>query len=167
MNSKAGNLHSTACEVVEKFSDNDDFSGSVMHVVHQLYVSVHKQLEHVLAKHKDLSFSQFLILVGFSCKGGATLTQARLAEHLMLTEATVSRHIGILVAKGYLTKEKDVLNKKSYNLAITRDGNKVFLKTKKIITRKLDSYFSHISKNNKDIIMSTFTTTIEILHQKK
>ena len=165
--SKMNKDHTVIPSGVGQLSYEDDFSGSVMHVVHQLYVSVHKHLEHVLAKHKELSFSQFMILVGFSCKGGATLTQARLAEHLMLTEATVSRHIGILVAKGFLTKEKDLLNKKSYNLAITSEGGKVFLKTKKIITRELDSYFSHISKNNKDIIMSTFTTTIELLHQKK
>jgi DNA-binding MarR family transcriptional regulator len=94
------------------------FNGGFMHVIHMLYVSIQKHLERSLSEHGEISFSQFLILVGFSCNAHEKVTQAKLAEYLLLTEATVSRHVGILVAKKLLTKEQDIANKKMYNLKV-------------------------------------------------
>ena len=145
----------------------DDFNGGFMHVIHQLYFSIQKHLEQALVTHKELSFSQFMILVGFFCEESSSLTQAKLAQQLMLTEATVSRHIRILVAKNFLYKEKDIHNKKSYKLSISPLGKKAFMEAKKIITQELDICFSHITNTDKTIIIKNFTKTITLLHNKK
>lgn len=145
----------------------DDFNGGFMHVIHQLYFAIQKRLENVLSQQNELSFSQFMILVGFFCREESPLTQSKLAERLMLTEATVSRHIRILVAKKFLYKQKDSDNKKSYNLTLTAEGNAAYISAKKIIMQELDTSFAHIQDSEKKIIINTFTTTIHLLHQKK
>ena len=146
---------------------NDDFNGGFMHVIHMLYMGIQKHLEQTLSASKQISFSQFVILVGFSRKNESRITQAKLAEHLMLTEATVSRHINILVTMKLLHKEKDPNNKKSYILSLTPYGATTFMNAKKVIMKELDSLFSHISEKDRKMIIKNFTITIEALQQKK
>jgi DNA-binding MarR family transcriptional regulator len=143
------------------------FNGGFMHVIHMLYVSIQKHLERSLSEHGEISFSQFLILVGFSCNAHEKVTQAKLAEYLLLTEATVSRHVGILVAKKLLTKEQDIANKKMYNLKLTQEGSRIFEDSKKIITHELEKVFGDISEKDKKNIMQHFTKVISLLHMKK
>lgn len=132
-----------------------------------LYVSIQKHLEHLLASQGEISFSQFLILVGFSCDAHEKVTQAKLAEYLLLTEATVSRHVGVLVAKKLLTKERDSVNKKIYNLKLTKEGSRIFENSKKIITEELETIFADISEKDKKTSMQNFTSIITLLHKKK
>ena len=148
-------------------SDTNEFNGGFMHTVHLLYLSVQKRLEHILTANSQISFSQFLILAGFSCGKNSSVTQVKLAEHLMLTEATVSRHIRVLVAMKLLDKQKDVSNKKSYELTLTPKGKESFSKAKALIMKELEELFSHIPKKDKRIISEHFATTIKLLHQKK
>ena len=160
-------------EEVEKIAKNthlcpgDTFNGGFMHVVHMFYVSIQKHLEQTLTKEGKISFSQFLVLIGFYCEEQSTLTQAKLAEYLMLTEATVSRHIGILVTKKLLHKEKDSTNKKIYNLTLTEEGKKTVERSKKLIHEELDTIFKHISEKDKSSIIKNFSQTLAILHKKK
>mgnify|MGYP003441389293 CR=1 FL=1 len=144
-----------------------DFCGGIMHAVHLFYFSIHKHVEHVLSLRGTISFSQFIILVGFSNQEASHMTQAKLAEHLMLTEATVSRHITTLVTKKLLTKVKDIANKKSYRLSLTPLGSKVYTDTKNIITNELDIYLSTISESHKKIIITNLTKITTLLNQKR
>lgn len=157
----------TPAPLVETQCMPDDFSGGFMHVIHMLYVGIQKHLETMLSSQSQISFSQFVILVGFSHNDKSCMTQAKLAEHLTLTEATVSRHITTLVAMGLLSKEKDSHNKKTYNVAITKEGVKAFTRAKKIIMQELDALFAHISEKDKAVLIKNFTATIALLHQKK
>lgn len=145
----------------------DDFSGSIMHVVHMFYMGIQKHLEQTLHEHQQISFSQFVILIGFLKNNQAQTTQVKLAEHLMLTEATVSRHIRTLVAMGLLSKEQDASNKKSYNVSLTSKGLKASRDAKDVIMKELDALFSHISEKEKAALIKNFTTTITLLQQKK
>ena len=95
------------------------------------------------------------------------MTQAKLAEHLCLTEATISRHVRTLVTKELLIKKKDAVNKKSSTLSLTELGVATFLTAKKSIMLELDTLFSHITEEDKKIITKNFMTTITTLHQKK
>lgn len=151
----------------ENCSPEGDFNGGLMHTVHRLYFLVQKRIEHILAKEKEISFSQFLILVGFSSSGCPFLTQARLAEELMLTEATVSRHIHILVGKQLLTREKDSHNKKSYNITLTKNGSKAFERAKRLVTNELDAIFLSVADKDKKNIIKVFSNIIISLQQKK
>lgn len=132
-----------------------------------LYLGVQKHLDQTLLSNKEISFSQFLILVGFYCKEGSPVTQAKLAESLMITEATVSRHIRVLVEKKLLTKLKDPQNKKSYNLTLTKTGIDTFNRAKKVVDNELTLLFSDIKEADQSLIIKTFSKTITKLHDKK
>ncbi len=101
--------------------------GEFMYTLHVLHGELEKRLDLVLTKKEGLSLSQYLVLVGFSSTTDS-LSQAKLAEKLRLTEATVSRHIGILVKKKLLIRKKREDNKKSYSLSLTPLGLSVFQK---------------------------------------
>ena len=85
-----------------------------MYSLHVLHGELEKRIEAVLIKKEDLSLSQYLVLVGLSGEE-SSLSQAKLAERLRLTEATVSRHIGILVKRKLLVRKKEEHDKKSYS----------------------------------------------------
>lgn len=145
----------------------EHFNGSFMHVVHQFYLTIQKRLEQALTLKGPVSFSQFLILMGCACKGASTLTQAKLAEHLSLTEATVSRHITTLVRKKLLTKEKEADNKKSYILELTPLGAQVFNEASAIVHEELTVCLSPISDSDKKHIISLLSSTLNFLHMKE
>lgn len=144
----------------------DNFGTSLMYYIHHVYIGVHKHLESILLAKKEISFSQFVILTGFSCNEYPLVTQAVLAEHLMLTEATVSRHIGALVAKGLLLKEKNSKNKKSYNLTLTPLGRKTFIQVQNIITEELDMRFKDVSPSHKKVIIENFKKIIRSFQKR-
>lgn len=145
----------------------DDFNGGFMHIFHMLYIGIQKHLEQTLSASGSISFSQFVILVGFSSNNGLCASQAKLAELLMLTEATVSRHISTLVTMKLLSKEKDAANKKSFNLVLTPHGAATFMEAKTIIMRELEVIFSHISEKDREIILNNFRSTLTLLQHKK
>lgn len=145
---------------------DSDFSGGIMHAIHQFYCTVHKHLEQTLTSKKQISFSQFMILIGFSNKEYPHITQSKLAEHLMLTEATISRHISTLVTKKLLTKEKDPENKRSYKLSLTPKGITLYLEAKKIIMEELDTYLSSINEHDREVIIKNCTGVTQSLNEK-
>ncbi len=147
--------------------DSNDFTGSLMHVIHSLYIGIQKRLEHVLSLSGQISFSQFVILSGFASCPESTVSQVKLAEHLMLTEATVSRHISILVTKKLLKKEAGLVNKKSNTVSVTADGMKKYNAAKKVIMEELQRLFVTMSPKDTSTILTSFSKIIVTLQQKK
>ncbi len=145
----------------------DDFSKTFMFSIHQMFFLVQKHLEHVLSKHKSLSFSQFLILVGFHCEDEHAVSQASIADRLHLTEATVSRHISTLVKAGFLSRTEDKANRRKHSIAITAQGMKAFKKTADLIHAELDIIFSPIKERDRTLIMENFSAVLNQLLGKK
>ncbi len=76
-------MSSSHSQVVKmKTNDLDDFTGSLMHVIHSLYIGIQKRLENVLSSSNQVSFSQFVILAGFASCSHSKVSQAKLAENL-------------------------------------------------------------------------------------
>ncbi len=146
---------------------SDDFSKSFMYSIHELYFLVQKHLEQVLSKHKSLSFSQFLILVGFKCSPDRAVSQSLIAERLNLTEATVSRHVSTLVDLQLLSRSQDVGNRRKYTIALTSKGKKVFDAASALIDKELTTIFSSIKEKDRAGIMKNFSTILSQLQSKK
>jgi DNA-binding MarR family transcriptional regulator len=149
------------------FPLTEDFSKSFMFSIHQMFFLVEKRLEHILSKRKSLSFSQFLILVGFHCEESAGISQSVVAERLHLTEATVSRHITTLVEQGLLSRMEDKANRRKHIIAITSKGKAAFKKTGAIVHKELDSIFSPIKEKDRANIMKNFSAVLDQLLSKK
>ena len=136
--------------------------GEFMYTLHVLHGELEKRLDLVLTKKEGLSLSQYLVLVGFSSTTDS-LSQAKLAEKLRLTEATVSRHIGILVKKKLLIRKKREDNKKSYSLSLTPLGLSVFQKAEDMLLKAVDTYLAVLSNKEKREITVELKKVIEVL----
>jgi len=158
---------SRAMPHAENCDFENDFSKTFMFSLHQMYFLVQKHLEHVLAKRKSLSFSQFLILVGFLCRNESSVSQSAIAERLNLTEATVSRHISTLVEAGLLSRAEDKANRRKHIIEITSKGKNAFKKSADIIHKELDDIFSSIQEKDRISIMKTFSHILIKLLGKK
>jgi DNA-binding MarR family transcriptional regulator len=138
-----------------------------MYSIHELHGLVQKHLEQTLTKEKALSFSQFMVLVGFACEEETPLSQSTIAEYSNLTEATVSRHITTLVSLGYLSKEENKENRRKFRIAITKKGITAFKKAEIILDRELTTIFSSVSKKDTEYITKIFNTILNNLLTKK
>ena len=144
-----------------------DFSKGFMYAIHQVYTLVEKHLEHALLKEKLVSFSQFLILISFTCNKEGNVSQTSIAEFLHVTEATVSRHISTLVSLGYLTREEDTANRRKYRIMITKHGTVSLAQAKAVVERELASIFKDITEKDRQISMKSFSTILHQLLSKK
>lgn len=147
--------------------DTDDFSKSFMYSVHELYFLVQKRIEMLLSKSKKITFSQFLILVGFQCSQKKSISQSDIAERLHLTEATVSRHISTLVTLGYLLKKEDKDNRRKHSIFITKKGEQEFAKATLLIEKELQEIFSVINQKDRSLITKNFSSVLSALLTKK
>lgn len=146
---------------------DNNFSKCFMYSIHQVHSLVQKHLEQSLTSAKTLSFSQFMVLIGFTCSPDTPLSQASIAEYSNLTEATVSRHITVLVSLGYLSKEENKENRRKHRITITKKGLTAFTKAEQIIDKELLTIFSTISEKDRSNIMKNFNNTITLLLSKK
>jgi DNA-binding MarR family transcriptional regulator len=144
-----------------------DFSKNFMYTIHQMCFLVQKHLEQVLTKKKSLSFSQFMILVGFKCSDDGNVSQSEIAERLNLTEATVSRHISSLVEHQYLSRAEDKKNRRKHIIALTDKGKKAFDKASLIIEKELKTIFTPIHEKDRIVILKNFSTILTSLLAKK
>jgi DNA-binding MarR family transcriptional regulator len=144
-----------------------DFSKGFMYSVHQVYTLVQKRLEQSLSEKEAISFSQFMILVGFVCHTNSPVSQASIASFSHLTEATVSRHISVLVTKGYLSKEENKENRRKHLITITKKGLSAFAHAEKIIDKELITIFKDIKDSDRKSIMKNFNNVLLQLLTKK
>lgn len=154
------------CETIHAQS-KDDFSKSFMYSINQVYFLVEKRISAVLAHAHKMSFSQFMILVGFNCSNKGNVSQTCIANQLHLTEATVSRHISSLVTLKYLSRKEDVKNRRKHIITITDKGIQAFKEAQKIIDKELQDIFSHIKQGDRANMMKNFENVITHLIIKK
>ena len=138
-----------------------------MYSVHHVYTLVQKHLEQALLKEDTISFSQFMILIGFMCSTDTATSQASIATFSHLTEATVSRHISTLVSRGYLSRKEDKDNRRKHRIMITKKGIAVFKKAEEIIDKELELIFKNIKESDRKNIMKNFSNVLTELLTKK
>lgn len=155
------------CESLNNLEKKPDFSKSFMYSIHQMYFLVQKHLEHSLLKSKQISFSQFMILVGFRCSESSQVSQSAIASQLYLTEATVSRHISTLVNMDLLSRAEDKDNRRKHIIKITPKGTKAFKTASKVIDTELHLIFSNIKEKDRENIMKNFDNVLASLLTKK
>jgi DNA-binding MarR family transcriptional regulator len=145
----------------------DDFSKSFMYLIHQMHFLIQKHLDQLLLKHKSLTFSQFMIMVGLTCSHNGPVSQSTIAAQLDLTEATVSRHIATLVKLGLVKREEDSMNRRKHILSVTKKGSDAFQKARLLIDTELDSLFSVIPAKDRVSITKNFKLVLKNLLTKK
>lgn len=139
-----------------------DWSKSLVYEMHQTHVLIQKRLAERLAKSKRITFSQFLVLMALSCCKGAS--QRDVATYLFLTEATVSRHIQVLMKEGLLTKIINPKSKRESILTLTTKGKTEIERSQKIIDEEIVSIMSPIKERDRTCLLKTFKQLTHTLH---
>lgn len=133
-----------------------------MYSLHQTYFLTLKRLDSRLQKTQNLTFSRFLILLSFHCKG--TISQQNVANFLHLTEATVSRHINGLTKEGLLKKTINVKNRREHILSLTDKGKEAFKRAHDEIESELEILFDHVTTKERDSTSIVFEKIITKLN---
>lgn len=140
-----------------------DWSKSFMYALHQTYFLAEKRLEQRLSRAGGITFSQFIIMLGIRCKGQPS--QNTIADFLFLTEATVSRHVTLLVAEKCITRKTNPDNRRKHILEMTPKGQKSFAEAQAIIERELGDIFSIIPNASRAEITKVFDRVITHLRE--
>ena len=148
-------------------TNKDDFSKSFMYSINQVYFLVEKRISTILANAHKMSFSQFMILVGFKCSEIGPVSQTCIANQLHLTEATVSRHISSLVSMKYLSRKEDTENRRKHIISITDKGLVAFKEAQVLIDKELRDIFSTIKQIDRVRMVKNFDHVISSLITKK
>lgn len=105
------------------------------------YLSTLKYLDEVVsepAADYGLSFEQYLIMHSVAQQDGITLTDV--VERRHVTRAAVSRQIKMLLKKGYLFQEPDIMDRRRMLLHLTPVGKQVEIVVSKRVERRFDGW---------------------------
>jgi DNA-binding MarR family transcriptional regulator len=105
--------------------------------------------------------------MGLACC--AKRSQADIAEHLFLTQATVSRHIRTLIANGLLVKKINPRSKRECILTITLKGRKEMARARDIVEQEMKNIVAPIRSADRMLLLKVFRsllTTLQSLNQK-
>jgi DNA-binding MarR family transcriptional regulator len=155
-------MKTETCKAIQA-QDKDDFSKSFMYSINQVYFLVEKRIGSVLTDAHKMTFSQFMILVGFKCSEEGPVSQSCIANRLHLTEATVSRHISSLVSMKYLVRKEDTKNRRKHIITITEKGRTAFAEAQALIDTELHDIFSVIKQGDRSSMMKNFENVIKHL----
>lgn len=134
---------------------------SFLYAIHQTHFLIEKRLAERLARERRISFSQFMILVALSCC--AKRSQADIAGHLFLTEATVSRHVRTLIASGLLAKKSNPKSRREFVLSITPKGRKEMGRVRAIVDREFEDIVSPLCPTDRSALMSAISSLLSSL----
>ena len=148
-------------------SKSPTWSRGFLYTIHQTNFLIEKRLVERLAKERRISFSQFVVLMGLACC--AKRSQADIAEHLFLTQATVSRHVRTLIANGLLVKKINPRSKRECILTITLKGRKEMARARDIVEQEMKNIVAPIRSADRMLLLNVFRsllTTLQPLNQK-
>lgn len=90
-----------------------------------------------IMKSISLERGQFQYLMRIKEHPG--INQQHLSEILLVDKTSTAKAVNKLVTKGYITKKKDLNDKRNYNLSLTHTGEKAcsfLIKEEQFVTRK-------------------------------
>ena len=116
----------------------------------------------------DLSKEQMIVLKKLHDQDG--LNQHELAFLTLRDKSTLTRLLKKMEKKCYITRQQSKEDKRVNNVYLTSLGREVFIKTRPVIKRILDTMQQNISKEEKDQMIKTlqkiqfnFNSTVESL----
>lgn len=104
---------------------------------------------------------QILIFLLFHNKSLRTLTS--LSEEFSISKASLSDSVKSLESKGYIIKEKNLLDFRSSSINLTEKGKEMAEEVSKF-GNKIESIISVIPKDKKDLLLSSLLTVIHELY---
>jgi DNA-binding MarR family transcriptional regulator len=106
----------------------------------QIYIN--KNLDHY-----GLTSSQYLTLLIVQRNEG--VNQETISHELFLDKATIARSVMKLVKQGYMKRMVDPNDRRAYILFLTKKGEKIIPRIRKVLERTSDIFLTGFSKQEK------------------
>jgi DNA-binding MarR family transcriptional regulator len=129
-----------------------------LYLLHHSHFLIAKRLNDILLKQGRITFSQFLVLVALECS--AKPSQREIADFLLITEATVSRHIESLCKTGLLVRKDSPKSRRAYIIQTTAKGKAELKKTKRIIDSEVEQILSLFPQSDQKSMSKVFEKII-------
>ncbi len=124
---------------------------SVIQPLMKLRAKIDRIVNVTLRKEMGFGGSLFRILMALTVRPG--ITQKEIADFWDVTEASVSRQIGILEERGWVVKKP--------NLTITPLGSATLAKARRIIDDVFETIFKNVSDKKRKELTSVFEELIK------
>ena len=110
-------------------------------------------------KKYNIGIGQIYFLKKLRDKDG--MNQEHLAESLNFSKATSTRAIKKLELEGYIVRKKDNIDKRAYNVFITKKGKKLMNIFRNISSDWTDILLTGFTENEKELFINFLKKTIE------
>jgi len=110
-------------------------------------------------KKYNIGIGQIYFLKKLRDKDG--MNQEHLAESLNFSKATSTRAIKKLELEGYIIRKKDNIDKRAYNVFITKKGKKLMNIFRNISSDWTDILLTGFKENEKELFINFLKKTIE------
>jgi DNA-binding MarR family transcriptional regulator len=99
--------------------DDEEFVGKYISCLHR-YAMIYLEKE---LKPYNIRYGQFTFLISLYKTNGAN--QERLAQTIKVNKATATRAIKNLLEDGFVSRQRDAEDKRSYNIFLTEKGREI------------------------------------------
>lgn len=120
-------------------------------LVHQVVGMADFLASKILQEKLDITYSQYLIMVGITLSKNNASTQKAISKHLEITQAAVSRQIDNLYKMGLVSRLDNPENRRQNLISLTKEGAKKFSKAHKILLNSWDALFININKEQREV----------------
>jgi DNA-binding MarR family transcriptional regulator len=127
--------------------EQESHAEAIIYKIHKTVFLLDKISDQLLQTHLNFGFSQFLVMMVLANQPKSS--QKTITKSLDQTQAAVSRQVGILVRKKFVTRERNPKAKREYVLSLTELGKKNYKQGVDILNDNLKEIFGIWSKHEK------------------
>ncbi len=130
------------------------FAKRTAQLIHRITFQMDKQGERVLQDKHDLTLSQFFVLMQMA---NGRQCQRDLAEQLGVTPAAVSRHVSLLMKRGYLQRMPHEADRRYGYLEVSEKGLDTYRAAETTLSEYFDTTYRGLSAEQKQRIDHALT----------
>lgn len=131
-------------------------TNNIGYLIQHLATSLARQTDEILTDDVGISFSQFKILMVLQASPG--LQQKQIAERLAQTEASISRQIKGMEAKGLVAMVVNPDNRREHRTTLTHKGIKSMDQARAELNSYYQPMFDQLSEERQQELLNTLST---------
>lgn len=124
-------------------------------MLHHLSAVYSRESDQILQEQLGIGLSQFKILA--TLVENSAMQQKHIAQQLGQTEASISRQIKVLQAKGMVETMRNPTNRREHITTLTARGDRVTDAAQKVLANFQSSTLSHMAPRQQEILLGLLT----------
>jgi DNA-binding MarR family transcriptional regulator len=130
-------------------------------MLHMLVHIMDKDVDKSLTAGLGVSFAQFFILANIQVCKESLRNQVNLSKIMDITQAAISRHIKIMMEKGWVSTIINPTNRRENILELTNQGHKIYKQSLDHVNCMCDSLFENISLSEQQQLQLILTKLLK------